>query len=127
MEKKHNTSIRAMRETWAPGCDGFLALSTKSNPQIPAISVPHRGKEKYGNMWQKISSMFQFVGKHYLLEFGWFYMGGNDLVVYPQNLKNYLGTINSSEPHYFGRRFIFNTEGAGYVLLQPALQCLLKN
>mmetsp|Transcript_36907 Transcript_36907/g.89620 ORF Transcript_36907/g.89620 Transcript_36907/m.89620 type:complete len:432 (+) Transcript_36907:103-1398(+) len=135
MEKKHATSIRAQRETWAPGCDGYLAFSTKSDPRIPAISIPHRGREEYSNMWQKIRSILQFVGKHYLSEFDWFYMGGDDLVVYPQNLKNYLGTYNSSEPYYIGRRIWdtkpgsrrFNTGGAGYALSRPALQCLLDH
>ncbi|CAJ1935353.1 unnamed protein product [Cylindrotheca closterium] len=136
VEGKHANSIRAQRETWAPGCDGYLAFSTKSDPRIPAISIPHLGREKYGNMWQKIRSIFQFVGKHYLSEFDWFYMGGDDLVVYPQNLKNYLGTMNSSETHYLGRRFKgkelgqevgFNTGGGGYVLSRPTLQCLLDH
>lgn len=82
-------------------------------------------------MWQKIRSMFQFVGKHYLSQFDWFYMGGDDLVVFPQNLKNYLATYNSSRPHYVGRRFVgkvgFNTGGPGYALSRPALQCLLEH
>ncbi|CAJ1942262.1 unnamed protein product [Cylindrotheca closterium] len=133
MEKNHATSIRAMRETWAPGCDGFLAFSTKSDPRIPAISIPHKGREGYRNMWQKVRSMFQFVGKHYLSQFDWFYIGGDDLVVFPQNLKKYLGTYNSSQPFYLGRRFKrgaeigYNTGGAGYVLSRPALQCLLEH
>lgn len=52
MEAEHSTRIRAIRETWAPGCDGFLAFSTKSDPRIPAISLPHEGPEAYENMWQ---------------------------------------------------------------------------
>jgi hypothetical protein len=52
MESEHGTRIRAIRETWAPGCDGFLAFSTKSDPRIPAVSIPHEGPEEYGNMWQ---------------------------------------------------------------------------
>mmetsp|Transcript_32330 Transcript_32330/g.78614 ORF Transcript_32330/g.78614 Transcript_32330/m.78614 type:complete len:480 (+) Transcript_32330:73-1512(+) len=134
MENGHHNKIRSMRETWAPGCDGFLVFSTKSDPRIPAISVPHKGAEKYGNMWFKIRSMFEFVGKHYLSQFDWFYMGGDDLLVFPQNLKNYLATFNSSEPHYLGRRFKtlgnrtgFNTGGAGYALTRPSLQCMLDH
>lgn len=76
IEKNHATNIRAMRETWAPGCDGFLAFSTKTDPRIPAISIPHKGEESYNNMWQKIRSMWNFVGKHYQSDFDWFYIGG---------------------------------------------------
>ena len=50
VEGQHAVRIRAMRETWAPGCDGFLAFSTKDDPRIPAISIPHIGPEEYGNM-----------------------------------------------------------------------------
>ncbi|CAJ1962312.1 unnamed protein product [Cylindrotheca closterium] len=132
MEKKHHTAIRVMRETWAPGCDGFLAFSTKSDPRIPAISVNHMGREKYGNMWQKVISMNMFVGQHYISQFDWFYIGGDDLVAFPQNLKNYLARFNSSEAHYIGRRFKFdevgfNTGGAGYALSRPSLQCLVDH
>ena len=48
--KAHHSRLRAIRETWAPECDGFLAFSTKDDPRIPAISIPHRGKEEYRNM-----------------------------------------------------------------------------
>ncbi|KAL3945109.1 MAG: hypothetical protein SGBAC_000838 [Bacillariaceae sp.] len=132
MESRHATSIRAMRETWAPGCDGFLVFSTKSDPRIPAISVPHIGPEEYKNMWQKVRSMTQFVAKHYLSQFDWFYIGGDDLVAFPQNLKNYLATFNASEPQFIGRRFKghkggFNTGGAGYALSRPSLRCLVDH
>jgi glycoprotein-N-acetylgalactosamine 3-beta-galactosyltransferase len=52
MQTAHATNIRAMRETWAPHCHGFLAFSTQSDPRIPAISLPHDGPETYTNMWQ---------------------------------------------------------------------------
>ena len=50
MEQNHHTSIRAIRETWGGGCDGFLAFSTKDDPRIPAISLVHDGPEEYNNM-----------------------------------------------------------------------------
>jgi hypothetical protein len=50
MEENHHTSIRAIRETWGGGCDGFLAFSTKDDPRIPAISLEHDGPEDYYNM-----------------------------------------------------------------------------
>jgi glycoprotein-N-acetylgalactosamine 3-beta-galactosyltransferase len=134
MESKHATNIRAIRETWASGCDGFLAFSTKSDPRIPAISLPHNGKEEYNNMWQKVRSIWNFVGNHYIDQFEWFYIGGEDLFVIPQNLKNYLATFPSNEPYFLGRRFkaygddeYFNSGGAGYTLSRPSLQCYLDN
>jgi len=50
MKENHHTNIRAIRETWGPGCDGFLAFSTRDDPRLPAISLPHDGREEYNNM-----------------------------------------------------------------------------
>lgn len=50
MEQNHHTNIRVIRETWGPGCDGFLAFSTRDDPRLPAISLPHEGPEEYTNM-----------------------------------------------------------------------------
>jgi glycoprotein-N-acetylgalactosamine 3-beta-galactosyltransferase len=130
MEKIHHTNIRAIRETWGPGCDGFLAFSTKSDPRIPAISIPHDGAEEYNNMWQKVRSIWRFVGKHYLMDFDFFYIGGEDMYVLPQNLRNYLSNVDKTKDHFLGRRFLgygdkdnyFNSGGAGYVLSRPTLQ-----
>ena len=55
MAEAHSTRIRAIRDTWAGGCDGFLAFSTVSDPRLPAISLEHEGEESYDNMWQKVS------------------------------------------------------------------------
>ena len=132
MEVNHATNIRAMRETWAPYCDGFLAFSTASDPRIPAISLPHDGPEAYNNMWQKVRSIWKFVGTHYLDDFDFFYLGGEDLFVIPQNLKWYLQQMldqansTSEDDFYVGRRFkndiYFNSGGAGYALSRGTLR-----
>uniref|UniRef100_A0A6U0GX63 Hexosyltransferase n=1 Tax=Helicotheca tamesis TaxID=374047 RepID=A0A6U0GX63_9STRA len=129
MASAHAGSIRAIRETWAGGCDGFLAFSTESDPRIPAISIPHDGPEEYDNMWQKIRSIWRFVGTHYIDDFDYFYIGGDDLFVLPQNLREYLWTIGDPEDdRYVGRRFLpdpnnpFNSGGAGYVLSRGTLR-----
>lgn len=130
MKEKHATNIRAIRETWASGCDGFLAFSTESDPRIPAIALKHDGPEAYGNMWQKVRSIWKFVGTHYLDQFDFFFQGGEDLFVMPQNLKNYLATLGDPEQDYFvGRRFkgygennYFNSGGSGYALSRGTLR-----
>lgn len=50
MADAHANRIRAMRDTWAGGCDGFLAFSTESDPRLPAISLEHEGPEAYTNV-----------------------------------------------------------------------------
>ena len=71
MADAHANRIRAMRETWAGGCNGFLAFSTKSDPRLPVMSLQHDGPEEYENMWQKVRSIWRFVGANYLEEYDW--------------------------------------------------------
>ena len=129
MESAHAAQIRAIRETWASQCDGFLAFSTASDPRIPAISIPHDGEESYYNMWQKVRSIWKFVGTHYIDQFDWFFQGGDDLFVLPQNLRNYLRQLDAQGDHFVGRRFkgygkdnYFNSGGSGYALSQGILR-----
>jgi glycoprotein-N-acetylgalactosamine 3-beta-galactosyltransferase len=134
MEEAHATRIRAIRETWAGMCDGFLAFSTKTDFRIPSISIPHKGVESYWNMWQKVRSIWKFVGQHYLYEFDYFLLGGDDIYVIPQNLRVYLSNLNGTpdDYHFLGRRFkkpttnqYFYSGGSGYVLSRGALNKFL--
>jgi len=140
MADAHGNRIRAMRDTWAGGCDGFLAFSTQSDPRLPTISLEHEGPESYDNMWQKVRSIWRFVGTHYLEDFDWFFIGGDDLFVMPHNLKTYLaslvykdGTDPVTKEYFVGRRFnaggndYFNSGGAGYTLSRATLRRFLEN
>lgn len=138
MADAHANRIRAMRDTWAGGCDGFLAFSTESDPRLPTISLEHEGPESYDNMWQKVRSIWKFVGKNYLDDYDWFFIGGDDLFVLPHNLKTYLASLahkDGADPktkeYHVGRRFnsgghdYFNSGGAGYSLSQASLRKFL--
>lgn len=139
MGSAHSSRIQAMRDTWAGGCDGFLAFSTESDPRLPAISLVHDGPEEYSNMWQKVRSIWRFVGEHYLDDYDWFFIGGDDLFVMPHNLKTYLASLShkdkadpKTENYFVGRRFkigrksiYFNSGGAGYALSQATLRKFL--
>lgn len=56
VQKSHSTNIRAIRDTWAGGCDGFLAFSSSPDPRLPAIALQQKGIESYDNMFQKVST-----------------------------------------------------------------------
>jgi len=138
MADAHANRIRAMQQTWAGGCDGFLAFSTESDPRLPAISLEHEGPEAYKNMWQKVRSIWKFVGTHYIDDYDWFFIGGDDLFVLPHNLKTYLaslahkdGTDPKTKEYFVGRRFnegsYFNSGGAGYTLSRATLRKFLAN
>mmetsp|Transcript_23953 Transcript_23953/g.50138 ORF Transcript_23953/g.50138 Transcript_23953/m.50138 type:complete len:539 (-) Transcript_23953:373-1989(-) len=138
MADAHANRIRAMQQTWAGGCDGFLAFSTESDPRLPAISLEHEGPEAYENMWQKVRSIWKFVGTHYIDDYDWFFIGGDDLFVLPHNLKTYLaslahkdGTNPKTKEYFVGRRFnggsYFNSGGAGYTLSRATLRKFVAN
>mmetsp|Transcript_3605 Transcript_3605/g.10344 ORF Transcript_3605/g.10344 Transcript_3605/m.10344 type:complete len:464 (+) Transcript_3605:426-1817(+) len=131
---RHFTSIRALRETWGSECDGFLVFSTEDDPSIPAVSVEFQGPEEYDNIWQKVRSIWRFVHTNYGKDFDYFFIGGDDLFVIPQNLRNYLKNIGDPDDlHFHGRRFkipkstFFNSGGAGYILSRATLQLLIDS
>jgi glycoprotein-N-acetylgalactosamine 3-beta-galactosyltransferase len=89
-------------------------------------------------MWQKIRSIWRFVGTHYLVDFDWFFIGGDDVFVLPHNLKTYLASLShrdgndpKTKEYFVGRRLktrrhdYFNSGGAGYSLSQAALRKFL--
>jgi len=136
IEEYHATNIRAMRETWAPYCDGFLVFSTRNESHIPSIAVPHDGPEAYFNMWQKVRSMWRFVRTHYLDEFDFFYQGGDDMYAIPHHLKRFLQEVldreelTAEDDLFAGQRYrnewssghVYNTGGPGYVLSRGTLR-----
>lgn len=139
MEDAHSTNAEATRSTWGKRCTGFVAFSTISDPLFPAMKIEHEGPETYNNMWQKSRSIWKYIATHYLEEFDWFLMGGDDMFYIIENLRNYL---DSDEIHqaqekgkglFIGRRFfppgqvVFNSGGAGYLLDKKALIVLRDN
>ena len=127
----HHSKVRAARETWAPGCDGFLAFSTASDPRIPSYRVDFSGQEEYHNIWQKVRSIWRFVAEHYVESFDFFIIGGDDILILPGNLRHYLAAFDPEGRHFLGRRFnqkggdgLFYSGGAGYVLSRGTLRVL---
>ena len=89
--------------------------------------------------WQKVRSILKFVGTHYLEDFDFFHVGGDDMHVLPQNLRYFLADQISDptmEDYYGGRRFlglpnvakdvVYNTGGPGYTLSQATLRKMVN-
>lgn len=148
--KAHKGGPSVVRDTWASRCDGFAVMSTEEDASLPAIHVTHEGPEEYNNIWQKVRSIWKYVYHAYGQEFDWFYIGGDDLFIIPENLRAYLtspelveaggGSSSSSggegsggNPLFLGRRFqiprgqLFNSGGAGYALNRAALKLLFDH
>ncbi|CAM9450923.1 unnamed protein product [Ectocarpus sp. 4 AP-2014] len=141
--KNHFTKVKAIKETWAANCDGFVAFSDAADPDLHTFQIEHEGPEEHGNMWQKSRAIWKYINFHYKNDFDWFLLGGDDLFVIVENLRKYLlsdeimgaagGRINGGpNPMYLGRRlrpfdgdeWIFNSGGASYVLNQASVRLL---
>ena len=133
-----------------PKCDGFIAASTKTDPLLNTVDIPHSGKEEYNNMFAKVQSMWSYVYDNYYEDYDWFHIGGDDMYLLVENLRLYLeseeiqtaenggiykpnGLETSLRPLFLGRRFakrgdqndIFASGGPGYTMNKAALKTLV--
>jgi len=127
-----------------------MAASTKTNPILSTVNIPHEGPEVYHNIWQKTRSNWAYIYDNYYNDYDWFHFGGDDMYVIVENLRYYLesdeiqfaikggsrkhGIPEGSEiPLFLGRRFalkgnmnhLFNSGGSGYTLNKAALKLLV--
>ena len=100
------------------------------HPNISRISLQQQ-------QWQKARSMWKFVGTHYLEDFDFFMIGGDDMYVMPQNLRDFLGdqVEDPTREHYYGGELYYGKEdgkggfhlgGPGYVLSQATLRSYIN-
>jgi hypothetical protein len=85
----NHTNLRSQAHTWGKRCDGFFAASNYTDHSIGAIDLLHQGNEEYGNMWQKIRSMWAYAHQYYN-EYDFFYICGDDVYVAVENLRAYI-------------------------------------
>lgn len=126
--------VRSLAETYGRHCDGFWVASNLTDISIGAYALPHTGSESYDNMYIKIRAMWFYVYQHFLSDFDFFHIGGDDMYVIPENLKRLTSKYPPDQPVYLGgsipnyknpkRRFCGG--GAGYSLSRPAVQLLVQ-
>ncbi len=120
--------------TWGCQCDGFLAFSTETIPELGMLDILHAGEESYTNMWQKVRSIWAYISDHYLEDYDWFHLGGDDLFLVVNNLRRFLKEVDGrkqdpKEPVFLGawkkggfRNFTFVAGAPGYTLNREALR-----
>eukprot|EP00752_Nemacystus_decipiens_P004621 g4218.t1 len=140
-QTNHATKVKAIQDTWAPHCDGFVAFSDVTDLQLGTFKIKHEGPEEYDNMWQKSRAIWKYINFHYNDDFDWFLLGGDDLFVIVENLRKYLlsdevksaaGGLEGggTNPMFLGRRLLRNWEeifihgGPSYVLNQASVSLL---
>ena len=85
-----HSRVQAIVNSWGKECDGFFAASNATDLSIGAINLLHRGPEAYGNMWQKIRSMWAYAHDNFLHDYDYFHIAGDDAYVVVDNMKAYL-------------------------------------
>ena len=85
-----HSRVQAIVNSWGKECDGFFAASNATDLSIGAINLLHRGPEVYGNMWQKIRSMWAYAHDNFLHDYDYFHIAGDDAYVVVDNMKAYL-------------------------------------
>jgi hypothetical protein len=79
---------------WGHKCDGFIAFSNETIASLGMADLEHDGDESYDNMWQKTRSIWSYIYDHYLDDYDFFHLGGDDLYVIVENLRRFLTNIN---------------------------------
>jgi glycoprotein-N-acetylgalactosamine 3-beta-galactosyltransferase len=136
----YHAAVREIISTWGKRCDGYLAMSNHTDSQLSAVHiVPGRPewREYYHEMWAKSQAIWQLVATTLLEEYDYFLIGGDDLYVIVENLRDYLSSDKIQElsgggavPLYIGRPLNqnsyleYNSGGAGYVLNAAAVALL---
>ena len=135
----HDTLCRAQFNTWGRNKNNIKFFSNEAGYPLPIVNISHEGEESYENMWRKVIAMLRYARRHHAESHDWFLLGGNDLLVIPENLHRLLdepeirNANSSGAPVYLGRRLkhpetgiVFNSGGSGYVLNRCALQILVE-
>jgi len=86
--QRNFTRLSALSYGWK--CDGFLAFSTLTAPKLGMVGLLHEGEENYHNMVQKTRSIWSYVATHYLDQFDYFHIGGDDMHVIVENIISLL-------------------------------------
>ena len=118
---------KSVKDTWGKRCDILLFFSSKEDPNFPAIGLKvEEGREK---LFDKTRASLEYIYNHHLNDADWFFKADDDTYAIIENLRSYLSTLNTSEPHYLGRMFthdgIYNSCG-GYVFSRETLRRFKK-
>lgn len=143
--------------TWGYKCHGFLAFTTETIPNLgmvhlvlaPVAQQPAHEEnnatefqqrqlqqESYGNIWQKTRSIWSYVYQHYLDDYDYFHLGGDDMYVLVENLYYFLqqqeAYSTTKEPRIWGQWIRQKSSpivggGAGYTLNRAAIHRLVQD
>ena len=121
------TRAKSVKDTWGKRCDILLFFSSKADPSFPAIGLDVT--EGASKLFDKTRASLDYIFQHHLNNADWFLKADDDTYVIIENLRHMLSKLNTSDPHYLGRRWThrggFNS-GAGYIFSRETLRRFKK-
>jgi hypothetical protein len=121
-------NVQKVKDTWGQKCDGYLAMGNHTDLQVPGIKLGFNGGESYNNLWQKTRAIVAYYHMHYLDDFDYLLIGGDDLYVVMENLRGYLtsdeivaATRDGKKPIFLGRRFRYPDKNSHEYGVRPLL------
>jgi hypothetical protein len=128
---RHKGALRAIVETYAPSCDGFLAASNATDPALGALDLWSELPSDATD-WHKVRLVWKHIHTQHKKDYDFFHLCGDDAYVIPQNLIYQLSisAFDEGRPAYIGGGVVASEErpkelhcggGAGYTLNRVAL------
>ena len=124
MTTKLTVKGKAVKETWGKHCDTLLFMSSKADPEFPAVGLDVlEGRDK---PWDKTHVGWSYVYQHHFHDAEWFVKADDETYMIIENLRYLLSNVNSSEPRYLGRHLMgedqHKTEGPVYIFSSEMLR-----
>lgn len=98
--KNHFTRAIHVQQTWGRHCDKLLFASTETDVILNAIGL--NMSDAHGYVWGKEKMMLQYVYKHFINRYDWFYKADDDTFASMENLRFLLSAYSTEDPIYFG-------------------------
>uniref|UniRef100_A0A1I7T575 N-acetylgalactosaminide beta-1,3-galactosyltransferase n=1 Tax=Caenorhabditis tropicalis TaxID=1561998 RepID=A0A1I7T575_9PELO len=134
-EKHYDDRVPSIASTWLPKCDNgrFFTKTPLPNGTLSFSTVFRNLEDSYYDLFRKTFLGFYYSYAYISRDFDWYLKADDDNYFVMDHLKEYLSTLDPSEPLYLGYRmkpFLkdgYNSGGPGYILSNAALRIFVEH
>ncbi|EGT37634.1 hypothetical protein CAEBREN_00045 [Caenorhabditis brenneri] len=133
-EKHYADRVPSVASTWLPKCDNgrFFTKTPLPDTKMPFSTVYRNLEDSYYDLFRKTLLGFYYSYAYISKDFDWYLKADDDNYYVIDHLKDYLNTLDPSEPLYLGYRlkpFLqdgYNSGGPGYILSNAAVRIFVE-